>query len=126
RDHSPGPYFAIRNHAGYARALGDLLAALTEGLLGPEELAALDVGGRATALGRTLAAARAALDRGGLADPHRALQLAVGHVKHGGALPRDLAGAAELEFDGILDWTPLRLEVANDLAAKVLVRLGHA
>src|SRR5438132_9745948 len=44
RDHSPGPcpYFAIRNHAGYARALGDLLAALTEGLLGPEELAALD------------------------------------------------------------------------------------
>src|SRR6266478_2163994 len=39
RDHSPGPYFAIRNHAGYARALGDLLAALTEGLLGPEELA---------------------------------------------------------------------------------------
>ncbi len=123
RDHSPGPYFAIRNHAGYARALGDLLAALTEGLLGPEELAALDVGGRATALGRTLAAARAALDRGGLADPHRALQLAVEHVKHGGALPRDLAGAAELEFDGILDWTPLRLELAKALAARLRVRL---
>src|SRR2546430_590071 len=123
RDHSPGPYFAIRNHAGYARALGDLLAALTEGLLGPEELAALDVGGRATALGRTLAAARAALDRGGLADPHRALQLAVEHVKHGGALPRDLAGAAELEFDGILDWTPLRLELAKALAARLRVRI---
>ena len=24
RDHSPGPYFAIRSHAGYARALGAL------------------------------------------------------------------------------------------------------
>src|ERR1700737_3673844 len=46
RNHSPGPYFAIRNHAGYARALGDLLSALTEGLLEPEELAALAVGGR--------------------------------------------------------------------------------
>jgi len=33
--HSPGPYFAIRNHAGYARALGDLLSALTHGLLLP-------------------------------------------------------------------------------------------
>src|SRR5207253_2295613 len=123
RDHSPGPYLAIRNHAGYARALGDLLPALTEGLLEPEELAALDAGGRAPALGRTLAAARAALDRVGLADPHRALRLAVEHVKHGGALPRDLAGAAELEFDGILDWTPLRLELAKALAARLRVRI---
>src|SRR5256885_1036608 len=65
RDHSPGPYFAIRNHAGYARALGDLLAALTEGLLEPEELAALDAGGRAPALGRTLAAAASRGARGG-------------------------------------------------------------
>src|SRR5712671_1495543 len=38
RTHSPGPYFAIRNHAGYARALGDLLSALTHGLLPPLEL----------------------------------------------------------------------------------------
>src|SRR2546428_1866819 len=123
RDHSPGPYFAIRNHAGYARALGDLLAALTEGLLEPEELAALDVGERALALGRTLAAARAALDRVGLADPHRALRLAVEHVERGGALPRELAGAAELEFDGILDWTPLRLKLAKALAARLRVRI---
>ena len=123
RDHSPGPYFAIRNHAGYARALGDLLAALTEGLLEPEELAALDVGGRALAVGRTLAAARAALDRVGLADPHRALRLAVEHVERGGALSRDLASAAELEFDGILDWTPLRLKLAKALAARLRVRI---
>src|SRR5438552_1315438 len=123
RDHSPGPYFAIRKHAGYARALGDLLAALTEGLLEPEELAALDVGGRALAVGRTLAAARAALDRVGLADPHRALRLAVEHVERGGALSRDLASAAELEFDGILDWTPLRLKLAKALAARLRVRI---
>src|SRR5439155_13139113 len=82
RDHSPGPYFAIRNHAGYARALGDLLAALTEGLLEPEELAALDAGGRAPALGRTLTAASAARDRVGLADPLRAHQRAIEHVVH--------------------------------------------
>src|SRR2546422_9139200 len=98
RDHSPGPYFAIRNHAGYARALGDLLAALTEGLLEPEELAALDLGGRALALGRTLAAARDALGRVGLADPHRALRLAVGDVERGGAPPRAAAVAAAPVF----------------------------
>src|SRR5438067_7632109 len=123
RDHSPGPYFAIRNQAGYARALGDLLAALTEGLLEPEELAVLDVGERALALGRTLVAARGALDRVGLADPHRALRLAVDHVERGGALAGEVAGAAELEFDGILDWTPLRLKLAKALAGRLRVRI---
>src|SRR5437588_238003 len=123
RDHSPGPYFAVRNHAGYARALGDLLAALSEGLLEPEELAALDVGGRALALGRTLAEARDALGRVGLADPHRALRLAVEHVERGGALPRELADAAALEFDCVLDWTPLRLRLAKALATRLRVRI---
>src|SRR5438128_72616 len=123
RDHSPGPYFAIRNHAGYARALGDLLAALSEGLLEPEELAALDVGGRALALGRTLAAARDALGRVGLADPHRALRLAVEHVERGGPRPRERADAAALEFDCVLDWTPLRLRLAKALATRLRVRI---
>src|SRR3989442_441135 len=123
RHHSPGPYFAVRNHAGYARALGDLLAALSEGLLEPEELAARDPGGRALALGRTLAAARDALGRVGLADPHRALRLAVEHVERGGALPRELADAAALEFDCVLDWTPLRLRLAKAIATRLRVRI---
>ena len=112
REHSPGPYFGIRNHAGYARALGDLLAALTEGLLEPVELAALDVPERPVALGRTLIAARAALDRAALVDPHQALRLAVEHLERGGPLPSELARAAEVEFEGVLDWTPLRLRLA--------------
>src|SRR3989442_12051214 len=69
RDHSPGPYFAIRHQGGYARALGDLLSALTQGLLAPEELAALDAPERALALGRTLLAARRLLQPARLTDP---------------------------------------------------------
>src|SRR5205814_6183164 len=123
REHSPGPYFAIRNHAGYARALGDLLSALTEGLLEPTELAELDVPERPVALARTLIAARTALDRAALADPPRALRLAVEHLERGGALPGDLARAGEVEFEGVLDWTPLRLRLATALAARVRVRI---
>src|SRR5207248_3297761 len=123
REHSPGPYFGIRNHAGYARALGDLLAALTEGLLEPVELAALDVPERPVAVGRTLIAARAALDRAALVDPHQALRLAVEHLERGGPLPSELAPAAEVEFDGVLDWTPLRLRLATALAARLRVRI---
>src|ERR1700682_1119000 len=52
RTQSPGPYFAVRNQAGYARALGDLLSALGQGLLSPEDLMALDAPERALALGR--------------------------------------------------------------------------
>src|SRR6267378_6535367 len=122
RDHSPGPYFAIRNHAGYARALGDLLAALTEGLLPPLELTSLDAPERAVALGRTLLAARQALDRAGLTDPHLALCLAIEHVERGGTLPAYLA-AAELEFDSVIDWTPLRLRLATALATRMRVRI---
>jgi ATP-dependent helicase/nuclease subunit B len=123
RSHSPGPYFAIRNHAGYARALGDLLSALAHGLLPPLELIALDAPERAVALGRTLLAARQALDRAGLADPHLALCLAIEHVERGGALPAHVAAAAELEFDGVLDWTPLRLRLATALAHRMRVRI---
>src|SRR5438874_13478222 len=123
REHSPGPYFGIRNHAGYARALGDLLAALTEGLLEPVELAALDVPERPVALGRTLIAARAALDRAALVDPPQALRLAVEHLERGGPLPSELARAAEVEFEGVLDWTPLRLRLVTALAARVRVRI---
>src|SRR5437762_13876944 len=47
REHSPGPYFGIRGHAGYARALGDLLAALAVGLLEQVGLAARAVHGEA-------------------------------------------------------------------------------
>src|SRR5439155_1323186 len=107
----------------YARALGDLLAALTEGLLEPVELAALDVPERPVALGRTLIAARAALDRAALVDPHQALRLAVEHLERGGPLPSELARAAEVEFEGVLDWTPLRLRLATALAARLRVRI---
>src|SRR6266550_1685407 len=123
REHSPGPYFGIRNHAGYARALGDLLAALTEGLLEPVELAELDVPERPVALARTLIAVRAALDRAALVDPHRALRLAVEHLERGGPLPAELARAAEVEFEGVLDWTPLRLRLATALAGRLRVRI---
>ena len=122
RNHSPGPYFAIRNHAGYARALGDLLSALMHGLLPPAELTVLDAPERAVALGRTLLAARRALDRADLTDPHLALCLAIEHVERGGALPAYLA-AAELEFDSVIDWTPLRLRLATALATRMRVRI---
>src|SRR5207237_7353202 len=64
REHSPGPYFAVRNQPGYARALGELLAALGQGLIEPAELAQLPE--RAGALGRTLTAFRALLGAAGL------------------------------------------------------------
>src|SRR5467141_651100 len=123
RNHSPGPYFAIRNHAGYARALGDLLSALMHGLLPPAELSVLYAPERAVALGRTLLAARQALDRAGLADPHLALCLAIEHVERGGALPAHVAAAAELEFDAVIDWTPLRLRLDITLANRMRVRI---
>src|SRR3954462_5242499 len=123
REHSHGPWHAIRNQPGYERALGDLLAALTEGLIHPAELLSLDVPERVRAAGRTLEAAREALRRAGAADPHLALRLpgaadpplalrlAVEQLEARGVLPGFLAGAAELPFDGILDWTPLRLRL---------------
>ncbi|HZX94217.1 MAG TPA: hypothetical protein VFE90_06850, partial [Myxococcales bacterium] len=123
REHSHGPWHAIRNQPGYERALGDLLAALTEGLIHPAELLSLDVPERVRAAGRTLEAAREALRRAGAADPHLALRLAVEQLEARGVLPGFLAGAAELTFDGILDWTPLRLRLVAALAARVPVRV---
>src|SRR5438552_2772736 len=65
REHSEGPFFAIRREPGYARALADLLDA---------ELGASE---RAVALERTLSAARSILERAGLCEPRRAVRLAV-------------------------------------------------
>src|SRR5581483_5650779 len=85
-----------------------------------------DIPERAAALGRTLCAARQALEHAGLADPHLALRLAVEHLERGGALPRELAAAAELQFDSVFDWTPLRLRLVSALAARVPVRIRLA
>ena len=125
REHSQGPFFRIREQPGYARALGVLLSALTQGLLDPAELLALDVPERVAALARTLLAARKLLDAAGLAEPQRAVRLAVDALEHQGTLPPFLARAGELQFEGILDWTPLRIRMAAALAARlrVLVRL---
>jgi hypothetical protein len=123
REHSQGPFFHIREQPGYARALGDLLAALTQGLLDPAELLALDVPERVQALARTLLAARGLLDAAGLVEPQRAVRLAVEAVEQRGPLPALLARAGELQFEGILDWTPLRLRLATALSSRLPVRV---
>jgi len=123
REHSHGRFVRIREQAGYARALGDLLATLTQGLLDPADLDRLDVPERASELGRTLAAARGLLDRAGLVEPNRAVRIAVDQLAQGMPLPPLLARAAEVEFDGILDWTPLRLRLAAVLASRLRIRI---
>ncbi len=123
RDHSQGPYFAIRREPGYARALGDLWSALAQGLLAPADLLSLDVPERVRALGRTLQAAGEALSRAGLVDAHRALWLGLEFLEQRRKLPGFLANAAELVFEDILDWTPLRLRLLAALAALVPVRV---
>ncbi|HEY6911800.1 MAG TPA: PD-(D/E)XK nuclease family protein [Myxococcales bacterium] len=123
RDHSQGPCFAIRREPGYARALGDVSSALTQGLLAPADLLALDVPERVRALGRTLQAAGDALARAGLVDPHRAVRMGLDLLERRRELPGFLAQAAELVFEDILDWTPLRLRLVAALAALVPVRM---
>ena len=123
RSHSAGPYSALRNQAGYAAALGEVLAALTDGALSPAQLLELDVPERPRALARTLLAARQRLARAGLVDAHEAVRLGAEHLAGGGTLPQALAGAALLEFDGILDWTPLRLRLLAALAGRMRVRI---
>ncbi len=122
-----GPFAPIRHQPGFARALQDLLAALTQGLLEPGQVLKLSLPeparARITPLARALVSVRATLDRGGLAEPHRALMLAVQSLEGGGALPPLLAGVDELEFDSILDWTPLRVRVVAALAARMRVRV---
>jgi len=123
RGHSHGPFFSVRDQPGYARALGDLLAALAQGLLEPAELLSLEVPERVAALARTLVAARALLDGAGLAEPHRAVRAAVEAVERGGPLPPLLARVAGVRFEGILDWTPLRLRLVRALSARLRVRV---
>ncbi|MCA1829026.1 MAG: PD-(D/E)XK nuclease family protein [Myxococcales bacterium] len=123
REHSHGRFFRIREQPGYARALGDLLATLTQGMLDPADLARLDVPERVATLGRTLVAARALLDKAGVVEAHRAVRIAIDRLEQGLALPPSLARAAEIEFDGILDWTPLRLRLATALASRMRVRI---
>src|SRR5260221_4140246 len=122
RGHSAGPFFRIREQPGYARALGELLAALTQGLLDPAGLLALDVPERMAALARTLLAARRILDAAGLAEPHRAVQLALESFA-AGRLPPLLDRITEVQFEGILDWTPLRLRLAQQLSTRLRVRV---
>ena len=122
-----GAFASIRHQPGFARALQDLLAAITQGLLEPAQLSSLPLAeparGRVLPLARALVAVRAALDRCGLAEPHRALALAVQALEAGGALPPLLAAVGELEFDSILDWTPLRVRLVAALAARTRVRV---
>jgi ATP-dependent helicase/nuclease subunit B len=121
--HSQGPYFSIREQPGYAQALGDLLAALAHGLLEPLELEKLDVPHRVRALGRTLTAARELLAAAKLADAGLGLRLAVESIERGGPLPAFVADASALEFEGILDWTPLRLRLVNALSRRLPVKI---
>ena len=114
REQSDGPFFAIRREPGYVRALGELLA------LEPSELSGSE---QAVALGRTLAAARATLERCGLCEPQRALRIAVEALERGLPLPPLLARAAEVEFDAILDWTPPRIRLATALGKRLPVRI---
>jgi RecB family exonuclease len=110
REASDGPF-----QAGTVRALRELLA------LDPAELTGSE---RAVALGRTLGAARAILERAGLCEPERAVRLAVEALEKGLPLPSRLfARAAEVEFDAVLDWTPQRLRLAKALAARMPVRI---
>ncbi len=122
-----GAFARIRHQPGFARALQDLLAAMTQGLLDPAQLPDLPLPepsrARVLPLARALVAARAALDKAGLAEPHRAIVIAVQALEGGGALPPLLAAVGELEFDSILDWTPLRVRLVAALAARLRVRV---
>jgi hypothetical protein len=141
REETPreGPFWGIRDQPGFARAAQDLMSALAQGLIEPAELLRLAVGGDTTSsrcppfaeparerivpLATLLLRARKALDRRGLADPNRALRLAVDALADGGALPPLVRNAPELTFDAIFDWTPLRVRMVAALAARMRVRV---
>jgi len=129
REETPreSPFFRIREQAGFARAVQDLLAALGQGLLEPVELLRLSLPDgareRVESLGRLLVAARHALERRGLADPNHALRLAIEALLDGGALPPLLRGGPRVAFEHVLDWTPLRIRLVCALAARVPVRV---
>src|SRR5258708_4466231 len=62
-------------------------------------------------------------DARALGEPQRAVRLAVEAVEQRGPLPALLARAGELQFEGILDWTPLRLRLATALSSRLPVRV---
>src|SRR5438477_41704 len=129
REETPreGPFWGIRDQPGFARAAQDLLAALGQGLLEPSELERLSLPEaareRIAPLATLLVRARHALDRRGLADPNRALRLAIEALAAGGELPASLRSAPEVTFDAIFDWTPLRVRTAAVLAGRLRVRV---
>ncbi len=122
-------FHAIRGEPGFAKALIDLLAALSQGLLDPHQLQALTLPSptreRIEPVAQLLVEARRALETAGLADPHHALRLSVEALENGGPLPPRFAKIAELEFDAILDWTPLRIRLASALAVRLSAEGGQ-
>src|SRR3989442_238766 len=129
REETPreGPFWGIRDQPGFARAVQDLLAAITQGLLEPAELLRLPLPDtareRIAPLATLLVRARQALGRRGLADPNRALRLSVDALEGGGELPPVVRNAPELIFEAIFDWTPLRVRMVAALAARTRVRV---
>lgn len=125
RTPSGSPYSPIRARAGFAQALRGLSRVLLQGLLPPEELLRLapelpePSRSRLGALARVLCGVREELAVAGLAEPGEALRRAVDALAGGLPLPALLAQAAELRFEQVLDWTPLRLELACALAARL-------
>src|SRR5438128_3653644 len=92
REETPreGPFWAIREQPGFARAVQDLLSALAQGLLEPSELLRLPIPEaareRVDPLARLLGQVRLALERRGLTDANRALRLAVDSLRQGSPL----------------------------------------
>ncbi len=129
REETPreGPFWGIRDQPGFARAAQDLMSALAQGLIEPAELLRLPLPDaaqeRIAPLATLLVRAQKALDRRGLADPNRALRLAVDALAGGGDLPSLVRNAPELTFEAILDWTPLRVRMVASLAARTRVRV---
>src|SRR5256714_6355666 len=122
-----GPFWGIRDQPGFARTAQDLMSALAQGLIEPAELLRLPLPEtareRIAPLAPLLLRAQKALDRRGLAGPNRALRRAVDALADGGALPPLVRGGAELTFDAILDWTPVRVRMGAAQAARMRVRV---
>src|SRR2546430_8306168 len=110
REETPreGPFWGIRDQPGFARTAQDLMSALAQGLIEPAELLRLPLPEtareRIAPLATLLLRAQKALDRRGLADPNRALRLAVDTLADGGTLPPLVRNVPELTFDAIFDW----------------------
>lgn len=125
RTQAGSPFHAIRGEPGFAAALADLYAVLEQGLLSPAELVAavptLPDGqrDRVAALAGLLHAAQGELARRGLSLQPAALRAAVQALRGGMPLPPLLAFAGEVSFEWVLDWPPLRIELACALAARL-------